>query len=198
MPKLLTLITLLLISSFTWSCAPAAMTDMPTPTLPPDPTDMPTSTMPPSPNPSPTPTEPIPPTQGSDMSNDQTAKADVTSASASGESGAYQFSVEISSPDLGCQQYADWWEVLDEQGQLIYRRILAHSHVNEQPFTRSGGPVSIEENTIVWVRAHMNPGGYGGTAFKGSVQTGFEAAELPPDFAMELEETEPLPDGCAF
>jgi hypothetical protein len=126
------------------------------------------------------------------------SQADVVSVSMSGESGAYNFSVTISSPDEGCSQYADWWEIVSQDGELIYRRILLHSHVDEQPFTRSGGPVSIEVDTIVLVRAHMHPGGYGGTALKGSLEQGFEQVELSADFAADLVETLPLPEGCNF
>jgi len=125
--------------------------------------------------------------------------ADVLSVRASGEPGAYQFAVEVSSPDTGCDQYADWWEVLSEDGQLLYRRVLDHSHVNEQPFVRSGGPVAIEADVVLWVRAHMNTaGGYGGKALKGSVEKGFEKADLDADFAAGVASEPPLPDGCAF
>ena len=124
--------------------------------------------------------------------------ADVLSVAVSGAENAYQFSVEIRSPDTGCEQYADWWEVITEDGKLVYRRILAHSHVNEQPFKRSGGPVTIQEDTVVIVRAHMHLDGYGGTAFQGSVGDGFEAIQLEPDFAADLAESEPLPSGCGF
>jgi hypothetical protein len=124
--------------------------------------------------------------------------ADVISVEVTASPGAYQFSVGIASPDTGCDQYADWWEVIDEGGDLIYRRILLHSHVNEQPFVRSGGPVAIDPDVVVWVRAHMNPTGYGGTAFKGSVQSGFQEAKLDPGFAIDLLHESPLPDGCAF
>ena len=124
--------------------------------------------------------------------------ADVLSVETSGEENAYQFAVEISSPDTGCAQYADWWEVVSEEGALLYRRILTHSHVTEQPFTRSGGPVGIRADTIVFVRAHMHPGGYGGAAFRGSVTGGFEEIRLAPDFAAGLESVAPLPTGCGF
>jgi hypothetical protein len=73
-----------------------------------------------------------------------------------------------------------------------------HSHVNEQPFTRSGGPAPVEADQTVWVRAHMNTGGYGGAAMKGSAADGFAPSELSPDFAAGLAKQEPLPDGCAF
>lgn len=111
---------------------------------------------------------------------------------------SYTLSVGVKSPDQGCQQYADWWEVLTEEGKLIYRRILTHSHVDEQPFVRSGGPVAIAPDQVVWVRAHMHPGGYGGTALKGSVQTGFAKADLNPQFAVDLAKAPPLPQSCAF
>jgi hypothetical protein len=124
--------------------------------------------------------------------------AEILSLDVNGEQGAYNFSVTISSPDEGCSQYADWWEVISQEGELFYRRILLHSHVDEQPFTRSGGPVSIDPETIVLVRAHMHPTGYGGLAMKGSVAGGFEPTELSEDFALNLAETPPLPEGCNF
>lgn len=124
--------------------------------------------------------------------------ADVTAVRASGTPGAYQFAVTVSSPDKGCKQYADWWEVLTEDGKLIYRRVLLHSHVDEQPFTRSGGPVAIKPDTIVWVRAHMHPGGYGGKAMKGTPKGGFREVLQPENFAYELEKQPPLPTECAF
>lgn len=129
---------------------------------------------------------------------DDAPLADVVSVEVSGEPGNYTFSVGISSPDTGCEQYADWWEVVSEDGELLHRRILLHSHTDEQPFVRSGGPVPIEPDTVVWVRAHMNNGGYGGQAWRGSVQEGFAQAEHAPDFAADLANEPPLPDGCAF
>ncbi len=126
------------------------------------------------------------------------AVADVISVKASGASGAYYFDVGVRSTETGCRQYADWWEVVSEEGRLLYRRVLLHSHVDEQPFVRGGGPVAIQPSTVVWVRAHMNAGGYGGVAFKGSPQSGFQAAPLPRDFAAGLATAPPLPDGCAF
>lgn len=124
--------------------------------------------------------------------------ADVLSVEVSGDPQAYNFSVQVSSPDTGCQQYADWWEVVSLDGELLYRRILLHSHAGEQPFTRSGGPVPIQADTQVWVRAHMNTGGYGGQAMKGSPQSGFQAGQPPANFASDLKNQPPLPEDCAF
>ncbi len=127
-----------------------------------------------------------------------TEGARVLAVSVSGNPGSYRFSVELASPDLGCQQYADWWEVLSENGTLLYRRVLFHSHVNEQPFTRSGGPVKIQPDEFVWVRGHMNTTGYGTVVFHGSVDSGFQEKTLSPDFASGAAQHAPLPDGCAF
>ncbi|MEM8939752.1 MAG: hypothetical protein AAGC64_10440 [Bacteroidota bacterium] len=124
--------------------------------------------------------------------------ADVLNVTISGKELQYTFSVTISSPDTGCEQYADWWEVISESGELVYRRVLLHSHVNEQPFTRSGGKVPIKEDQIVWIRAHMNNLGYGGKTIKGSVTDGFVPTEPPKGFAANLEQVQPLPSGCGF
>jgi len=132
------------------------------------------------------------------LMKDDSISADVLSVKVTGEAGKYQFNVEVSSSDTGCDQYADWWEVLSEDRQLLYRRVLLHSHVDEQPFIRSGGPVPIDENTVVLVRAHMNTLGYGGQALKGNVASGFEPVDLEAGFAKEAESQPPLPEVCAF
>ena len=116
----------------------------------------------------------------------------------SGQDGAYTFAVTLRSGDEGCDAYADWWEVLSPGGTLLYRRILNHSHVDEQPFTRSGGPVAIGTSDVVLVRAHRHPTGYGGIAMEGRPDGTFVMVELPPSFAAQLETTEPLPDDCWY
>lgn len=124
--------------------------------------------------------------------------ADVTDVIVSGDENDFEFNVTIKSPDTGCEQYADWWEVIDLKGKLIYRRILAHSHVNEQPFSRTGGPIEISKALEVYVRAHMNNSGYGSQIYKGSVEEGFSSGNLDIEFAKELEEVAPLPIRCDF
>ena len=109
------------------------------------------------------------------------------------------WSVTIESEETGCDQYADWWEVTSADGETLhYRRILAHSHVDEQPFTRSGGPVNVGEDDEVVVRAHMHPNGYGGRAWRGTAAGGFTEVELEDGFGAQLETAEPQPSGCAF
>ena len=132
------------------------------------------------------------------MTEQPAAWADVLAVTVSGGAGAYTFNVTVRSPDTGCEQYADWWEVLSVKGELIYRRILLHSHVGEQPFTRSGGPVNIQTEETVVVRAHMNTTGYGGNALQGSASGVFLQAELPEGFAAGLENAEPKPTSCTF
>ena len=124
--------------------------------------------------------------------------ADVIEVEARGSAGSYLLRVTVRSPDTGCDQYADWWEVVTPGGELVYRRVLEHSHAKEQPFARSGGPVDLGEEEEVIVRAHMNRGGYGGAALRGTALTGFQPAALAPDFAQQLASQAPLPQGCAF
>ncbi|MEO0539705.1 MAG: hypothetical protein AAFZ80_02445 [Cyanobacteria bacterium P01_A01_bin.105] len=126
--------------------------------------------------------------------------AAVLEASFTGEPDAYQASVTLQSPDTGCEQYADWWEVLSADGDLLYRRILAHSHVEEQPFTRSGGPVEIAPNQLIFIRVHMNNTGYSDQVLQGTVADGLRATTLrfAPDSDAAVAAQSPQPAGCAF
>ena len=72
-----------------------------------------------------------------------------------------RFSVTLSHPDTGWDDYADGWEVLDADGNSLGIRVLAHPHVNEQPFTRSLSGVIVPEGAkVVYVRARDNVGGW--------------------------------------
>ena len=125
-------------------------------------------------------------------------QAKVTAVNISGEEGAYTFNVELSSPDTGCDQYADWWEVIDADGNLVYRRVLSHSHVSEQPFIRSGGVVDIKSGMMIYVRGHMNTNGYGTIVYSGTVADGLIESTLADDFAIGLAVVDPQPPACAF
>jgi len=138
-------------------------------------------------------------TKTTNNNQDNTSKASIISVSTSGNENNYTFNVGISSPDKGCEQYTNWWEIISEDGKsLIYRRILGHSHVTEQPFVRSGGKVSINKNQVVIIRAHMNTSGYGTIVFKGSIKNGFLENTISSDFANHLAKQQPLPSNCAF
>ena len=132
------------------------------------------------------------------MNQEDEPSAEVLSVAVSGSELNYTFNVEVKSPDTGCDQYADWWEVVSLDTTLLYRRILAHSHVSEQPFKRSGGPVTISKSQQVIVRAHMNNLGYGVHVLKGSIEKGFEQTKIATVFGQALSELKPLPDNCAF
>jgi hypothetical protein len=125
--------------------------------------------------------------------------ADVQNVSISGVQGDHTFAVTVSSPDTGCDQYTDWWEVLSPDGELLYRRVLLHSHAHEQPFTRQGGPVPVQSQQTVIVRAHLSSLGYGGAVMRGTVEGGFEEApDITEDFAPEVETQDPQPRFCLF
>lgn len=179
------------------SSPPPAAAPTATPILPPDPSlQNPTPEPPRQPETislAPTPQVEAPPPAVASRDH-----ADVISISVSGEPGSYRFSVTVRSPDTGCDRYADWWEVVSPGGQLIYRRVLLHSHSGEQPFTRSGGPVDIQSDETVIVRGHMNGMGYGGAGLKGSVTGGFAPMEIPGAFGAGLDQLGPLPSGCAY
>lgn len=59
----------------------------------------------------------------------------------------WSFSVTLQHPDTGWDHYADGWRVLDMQGNELGLRVLAHPHVQEQPFTRSLSGVVIPAGT---------------------------------------------------
>jgi hypothetical protein len=59
----------------------------------------------------------------------------------------WTFNVTLSHPDTGWDHYADGWRVLDEEGNELGLRVLAHPHVNEQPFTRSLSGILFPDDT---------------------------------------------------
>ena len=138
------------------------------------------------------------PTQPTTAMTENNSVAKVTAVEATGNPNNYTFAVTVNSPDTGCDRYADWWEVVTTEGELIYRRVLLHSHVDEQPFRRTGGSVAIQPQQQVIVRVHMSSDGYSSLAQQGSVESDFEPVTLPDKFATNLEDVEPLPQGCAF
>ena len=68
--------------------------------------------------------------------------------------GTYNFSVTLRHADTGWDHYANQWDILDENGELIGSRTLHHPHENEQPFTRSLSLVIPPQVTTVTIVAH--------------------------------------------
>ena len=52
----------------------------------------------------------------------------------------------VASADTGWEKYADAWEVRTLEGDVLGTRMLAHPHVDEQPFTRSLTGVEIPDD----------------------------------------------------
>ncbi len=90
-------------------------------------------------------------------------EADVIEAKAHKTGNTYRFSVTVKHADTGWDHYADKWDVVDPDGNVLATRTLHHPHVNEQPFTRHLSGVKIPENiTTVIIKAHDSEHGYGG------------------------------------
>jgi hypothetical protein len=91
-------------------------------------------------------------------------EADVVGVKASsGKDGTWSFSVTVRHDDVGWDHYADKWEVLGPEGEVLGTRVLLHPHVSEQPFTRSLGGIEIPEGiTEAVIRARDSVHGYGG------------------------------------
>jgi hypothetical protein len=91
-------------------------------------------------------------------------EADVIGATATQDiRGTWTVSATILHADTGREHYADRFDVLDEDGNLLGSRTLFHPHVDEQPFTRSLNAVAIPDDvTTITVRAHDNVDELGG------------------------------------
>jgi len=79
---------------------------------------------------------------------------EIVGAEARETGGTWRFAVTLKHADTGWEHYADLWKVVAPDGTLLGQRILAHPHVNEQPFTRSlSGVVIPSEVDHVFIRA---------------------------------------------
>ena len=79
----------------------------------------------------------------------------------------YRIDVTVRHADEGWEHYADRWEVLSPDGELLATRVLYHPHVEEQPFTRSLSGVRIPEGIDeIVVRAHDSQHGDGGRSLR--------------------------------
>lgn len=77
--------------------------------------------------------------------------------------GLYRIAVTVRHADTGWSHYANRWEVIGPQQEVLAVRTLLHPHENEQPFTRSLNGIRIPHGfTWVKIRAHDSTHGYGG------------------------------------
>lgn len=91
-------------------------------------------------------------------------EADVVEANITQSSdGTFRVDATVAHADTGWDHYADAFEVLALDGTVLGVRVLAHPHVNEQPFTRSLSGVEIpDEIDEVRIRAKDSVHEYGG------------------------------------
>lgn len=79
---------------------------------------------------------------------------EITDITARASGDAWRFDVTVLHADTGWDHYADAWQVELADGTVLGQRILAHPHVNEQPFTRSQSGIVVPEGIrTVYVRA---------------------------------------------
>lgn len=141
------------------------------------------ATLSPSPTTKPTATPPTPqPPEG-------TGNADVLHVRAvEASDGTWTFHVTVEHPDSGWEDYADGWDVVTPDGEVLkpdpdsaFTRLLLHPHEGEQPFTRSQSRIAIPSGTTqVRVRAHDLVDGYGGREVVVDLTAG-----AGPDFEVE-------------
>jgi hypothetical protein len=152
------------------SADPVEPTDAPEPTAIP-PTDAPVGVASATPSATRSVAMPTPTPRAAASGSGGAANADVTHVRAvEGADGAWTFYVTVEHPDTGWEDYADGWDVVTPDGDVInpdlsteFTRLLLHPHENEQPFTRSQGGIAIPEGVMaVTVRAHDLVDGWGG------------------------------------
>jgi hypothetical protein len=94
-------------------------------------------------------------------------QARIIDVSVTNNNGSFRFDVTLEHADSGWDHYADGWEVVSPAGDVLGKRVLAHPHVNEQPFTRSLSGVQIPQNVkTVSIRAHDSVHGYNKEMFE--------------------------------
>ena len=74
----------------------------------------------------------------------------------------WTFSVTVRHDDKGPTHWADWWRVRTPEGKELGRRVLLHSHEDEQPFTRDAQIRIPPHVRTVVVEAHDKVHGLGG------------------------------------
>ncbi len=85
--------------------------------------------------------------------------------------GRYQINATVLHADTGWDHYANRWDVLGPDGEVLGVRELLHPHENEQPFTRSLTLVIPAGIAFVTLQANDSVHGLGGKTFRLEVPT---------------------------
>jgi hypothetical protein len=94
-------------------------------------------------------------------------KVDVVAAELeSTAEGTFLANVTLQHGDEGWKHYADKWDIVAPDGQILGTRVLYHPHVQEQPFTRSLIVTIPPQVKSVEIRGHDLVHGYGGKTQK--------------------------------
>ena len=90
--------------------------------------------------------------------------ADIVDAGVERSGDRFVVTATVQSADTGWDRYADAWEVRTTDGDVLGTRVLAHPHVDEQPFARSLNDVEIPAAvTSVEIAARDSVVGFCGT-----------------------------------
>ena len=120
----------------------------------------------------------------------------------------YDISVTIQSPNEGCNRYADWWEAITEEGELLHRKILDSSQGFEHQFTSNALIDILDPDQTIIIRGHFSEDidsyrygygtGYTTQSMKGQVSqpSSFQQVRLPSQFAARVERQGEQPKEC--
>ncbi|KZM49753.1 hypothetical protein [Labrenzia sp. OB1] len=72
-------------------------------------------------------------------------EVEIVAATANKSGSGWTVSVTLRHADTGWDHYADLWQVVTPDGDILGERVLLHPHVDEQPFTRSLSGVQVPE-----------------------------------------------------
>ena len=96
------------------------------------------------------------------MSVVNAGEVEIVKVNAEKQRAGWVFNVTLKHGDTGWDHYADAWRVVTEDGKELGTRTLYHPHVDEQPFTRSLGDVTIPADvSAVYIEAHDKVHGWG-------------------------------------
>lgn len=86
---------------------------------------------------------------------------------AQNKQGNWNISVTLEHQDAGWKHYANLWQVVDDNNQVLAKRVLHHPHDDEQPFTRALKNVNIPSSVkVVFIEAQDLKHGWASSRLK--------------------------------